>query len=83
MSGTIIQETLFSDNGSPPTGNRTTTMYSSDPQDIRHFVESNGTASDIRNRLIERENNRRGITSVTTTQTITAIVSWLIFAKLY
>ncbi|XP_037029828.1 microtubule-associated protein futsch isoform X2 [Bradysia coprophila] len=73
VSGTIIQETLFSDNGAPPTGNRTTTMYSSDPQDIRHFVESNGTASDIRNRLIERENSRRGVTSVTTSQTITAI----------
>ncbi|KAJ6637319.1 hypothetical protein Bhyg_10049 [Pseudolycoriella hygida] len=60
------------DNGAPAVGSRTTTMYSSDPHDVRHFVESNGTASDIRNRLIERENNRRGITSVTTSQQINA-----------
>lgn len=71
-----MQETLYSNNGAPPTGSRTTTMYSSDPQEVRHFVESNGTASDIRNRLIERENSRRGITSVTTSQRIEANVSF-------
>lgn len=76
VSGTIIQETLYSDNGAPATGSRTTTMYSSDPQDIRHFVETNGTASDIRNRLIERENSRRGITSITTSQKIEVSVSF-------
>lgn len=66
---------MYSDNGAPPVGSRTTTMYSSDPQEVRHFVETNGTASDIRNRLIERENYRRGITSVTTSQKIEATVS--------
>lgn len=81
VSGTIVHETLYSDNGAPPVGSRTTTMYSSDPQEIRHFVETNGTASDIRDRLIERGNNRKGITSVTTSQKIESNVSFSFYKK--
>lgn len=63
-----MRETLYSENGSTPRGERTTTHYSSDPKD---FDSNKKSPTEIREKLFDRENSRnKNIKSVTRTEVI-------------
>lgn len=68
VTGTIVRETLYSENGSTPRGERTTTHYSSDPKD---FDLSKKSPTEIREKLFDRENSRnKNLKSITRTEVI-------------
>lgn len=68
VTGTIVRETLYSENGSTPRGERTTTNYSSDPKD---FNSSKKSPTEIREKLFDRENSRnKNLKSITRTEMI-------------
>ena len=68
VTGTIVTETLYSENGAPMTGERHTTTYTSDGKDLTEFESSQRkkSLSEVREKLLERENSRKGGYSVTT-----------------
>ncbi|XP_058443381.1 calponin homology domain-containing protein DDB_G0272472-like isoform X1 [Malaya genurostris] len=72
ITGTYVTESLYSENGSAPVGERKTTMYSSDAKDLESFNASSNkrNLSEVREKLLERENSRKGLISVTKTEKI-------------
>lgn len=59
---------MYSENGSNPIGERKVTHYSTDPIELEELLEKDGkikTPSEIREKLFERQNSRKGIQSVT------------------
>ncbi|XP_055371492.1 titin isoform X2 [Condylostylus longicornis] len=67
VTGTIVSESFYSENGHAPVGERKITVYSTDPNDIDEYEANydNKTRSDS----IKRESCQRdGLTSVTRTQ---------------
>lgn len=73
ISGSIISETLYSENGSAPVGERKTTVYSSDARDLEdlNLSESKRNLAVVRDKLLERENSRKGLISLTKVEKIT------------
>lgn len=69
VSGTYVTETLYSENGSAPVGERQTTHYSSDAKDFDK-MDLKRSPAEVRSKLLERENSRKGIISVTKTERI-------------
>lgn len=78
VTGTIVQESYYSENGGPATGQRTVTMYSNDEDQLKGF---NGKR--VKDTSIERENstntrksnnntNNNKIVTVTKTQRMVA-----------
>lgn len=65
VTGTIVQETYYSENGGPATGERTVTMYSNDENQLKDF---NGKR--VMEKSIDRENSARNIVTVTKSQKI-------------
>ncbi|XP_065074893.1 mucin-2-like isoform X2 [Ochlerotatus camptorhynchus] len=72
VSGSIFTETFYSENGSAPVGERKTTVYSSDAKDLENLNLSSSKRSlaEVREKLLERENSRKGLISVTKTEKI-------------
>ncbi|XP_062700468.1 uncharacterized protein LOC134284920 isoform X1 [Aedes albopictus] len=72
VSGSFFTETLYSENGSAPVGERKTTLYSSDAKDLENMNLSSSKRSlaEVREKLLERENSRKGLISVTKTEKI-------------
>uniref|UniRef100_A0A0P6IWS8 Putative microtubule-associated protein futsch n=1 Tax=Aedes aegypti TaxID=7159 RepID=A0A0P6IWS8_AEDAE len=72
VTGSIFTETLYSENGSAPVGERKTTLYSSDAKDLENMNLSSSKRSlaEVREKLLERENSRKGLISVTKTEKI-------------
>ncbi|XP_058828871.1 microtubule-associated protein futsch-like isoform X2 [Topomyia yanbarensis] len=72
ITGTFVTETLYSENGSAPVGERKTTVYSSDAKDLEDFnlSSSKRNLAEVREKLLERENSRKGLISVTKTEKI-------------
>ncbi|XP_055525380.1 titin-like isoform X3 [Wyeomyia smithii] len=70
ITGTFVTETLYSENGSAPVGERKTTVYSSDAKDLEDLNVSSSKRSlaEVREKLLERENSRKGLISVTKTE---------------
>lgn len=69
VTGTIIQESYYSENGAAPTGQRTVTVYSNDENELRK-IDSKRTPNSIRDKLMERENSRKSMISRTRTERI-------------
>lgn len=61
VTGTILKESLYSENGSTPTGSRSITHYSNNPDDLRQFDEDS-------NKNVDHLND--GIASITKTEII-------------
>ncbi|XP_055613948.1 microtubule-associated protein futsch-like [Uranotaenia lowii] len=72
ISGSFMSETLYSENGGPAVGERKTMLYSSDAKDFDDLRMEGGNRklSDVRDKLLERENSRKGLISVTKTEKI-------------
>ncbi|XP_053698402.1 serine-rich adhesin for platelets [Sabethes cyaneus] len=70
ITGTFVTETLYSENGSAPVGERKTTVYSSDAKDLEdlNLSSSKRSLAEVREKLLERENSRKGLISVTKTE---------------
>lgn len=65
VTGTIVQETYYSENGGPATGQRTVTMYSNDEDQLKEF---NGKR--IKDKSIDRESSSRNLITMTKSQKI-------------
>lgn len=65
VTGTILKESLYSENGSTPSGSRSLTHYSNNPDDLKQFEDYAGERV---NNEVEHLNN--GITSITRTEKI-------------
>uniref|UniRef100_A0A1Q3FP34 Putative microtubule-associated protein futsch n=1 Tax=Culex tarsalis TaxID=7177 RepID=A0A1Q3FP34_CULTA len=72
ITGSIVTETLYSENGSAPVGERKTTVYSSDAKDLEdlNLSGSKRNLAEVREKLLERENSRKGLISLTKTEKI-------------
>ncbi|KAL1381537.1 hypothetical protein pipiens_013393 [Culex pipiens pipiens] len=72
ITGSIVTETLYSENGSAPVGERKTTVYSSDAKDLEelNISGSKRNLAEVREKLLERENSRKGLISLTKTEKI-------------
>lgn len=68
VTGTIVQETYYSENGGPATGERKVTMYSNDKDQLKDF--SGGMRTVNKEKPIDRENSSRNIVTVTKSQKI-------------
>lgn len=71
VTGTIIKETIYSENGSAPKGERVETHYSSDPKDFDKYRTSEDRRRISRDTIIEEEKPKRGgLASITKTRKI-------------
>lgn len=68
VTGTIVQETYYSENGGPATGERKVTMYSNDKDQLADF--SGGKRTVNKEKSIDRENSSRNVVTVTKSQKI-------------
>lgn len=66
ISGTVVQESYYSENGGPPSGQRSVTVYTND----ENGLDEGRSPQQIRDQLMERENSRKNIVAVTKTQRI-------------
>uniref|UniRef100_A0A1B0CDJ3 Smoothelin domain-containing protein n=1 Tax=Lutzomyia longipalpis TaxID=7200 RepID=A0A1B0CDJ3_LUTLO len=55
VSGSIIRESYHSMNGSEPVGQRSVTLYSSDPTDFDQFVVRRGSVKELSEKFIQKE----------------------------
>lgn len=58
---------MYSENGAAPIGERKVTHYSTDPHELEQLLdkEPSKTPAEIREKLFERQNSRKGLNSVT------------------
>lgn len=58
---------MYSENGGAPIGERKVTHYSTDPHELEELLdkEPTKTPAEIREKLFERQNSRKGVNSVT------------------
>lgn len=71
VTGTVVTEKTYSENGSTPIGERKVIHYSTDPVELDNLLENDSkiqSPTEIREKLFERQNSRKGIQSVTLTE---------------